>query len=143
MLVVFIVATTSTMLYRKEPLPTIVTVIGALLSLIYFIQKQKLEELRVFRELFKEFNVRYDALNEELAKIVEGTDMVVSKQEREQLIDYFNLCGEEYFYFMLGYIDPSVWTAWENGMKSIFSAPRVQLLWVVEKRTGSYYGLPL
>lgn len=122
---------------------TVATVAGALLSLIYFIQKQKLEELRLFRELFKEFNERYDRLNEKLTRIVEAREDVVSEAERETLIDYFNLCGEEYLYVQQGYIYPTVWIAWHNGMKAIVSVPRVQRVWLAEKETGSYYGLPL
>ena len=135
--------TVTLLLWRSESVTTVATVAAAMLSLIYFIQKQKLEELRLFRELFKEFNERYDALNEKLARIVEAKESMVSGVEREMLIDYFNLCGEEYLYVQRGYIYPAVWTAWYNGMKAIVSVPRVQRVWLVEKETGSYYGLPL
>jgi len=143
LLCLVIASTSVVLLYRKEPLPTMVTVVGALLSLFYFLQKQKLEELRLFRELFKEFNARYDGMNEQLARIVESKAIEVSEQERGILVDYFNLCGEEYLYFVRGYIDPVVWNAWENGMKAILSVPRVQRVWKTEKQTGSYYDLSL
>lgn len=136
-------STFAILLWRNEPLTTVATIVGALLSLIYFVQKQKLEELRLFRELFKEFNARYDEMNEKLARIVETMDTEVSIQERETLIDYFNLCGEEYLYFERGYIDPAVWRAWFNGMKAIISAPRVRRVWQAEKQTDSYYDMPL
>ena len=136
-------STSAVLLMLEERLSTIATVVGALLSLIYFIQKQKLEELRLFRELFKEFNARYDDMNERLAAIVESMEIEVAKEEREVLVDYFNLCGEEYLYFERGYIDPKVWNAWKNGMNGIFSIPRVQRVWATERQTDSYYGLPL
>lgn len=143
MLCLILASTPTALLWHNEPLPTVVTVVGALLSLIYFVQKQKLEELRLFRELFKEFNARYDEMNEKLARIVESTDTEIPKQERETLIDYFNLCGEEYLYFERGYIDPAVWKAWFNGMKAIISVPRVLCVWQAKKQTDSYYDLPL
>lgn len=143
LLCIVITSTSATLIVLKEPITTIATVVGALLSLIYFIQKQKLEELRLFRELFKEFNERYDAMNEQLERILESKEVEISAQERETLIDYFNLCGEEHLYFIRGYIDPIVWEAWFNGMKFIFSAPRVERVWLIEKKTDSYYGLPL
>jgi len=59
------------------------------------------------------------------------------------VIDYLNLCGEEYLYYKRGYIEPSVWHAWQNGMKSILEAPSIYAVWVAEKKTGSYYDLPL
>jgi hypothetical protein len=137
------VCTISVLLWRNEPLPTMATVVATFLSLIYFIQKQKLEELMLFRELFKEFNARYDSMNEKLAKIVVRQENVVSAQEHDELVDYFNLCGEEYLYFDRGYIDPAVWRAWHNGMKHIISFPRVKKVWDAEKSTDSYYDLPL
>ena len=135
--------TVATLLWRNEAMPTVATAIGAIVSFIYLVQKQKLEELRLFRELFKDFNERYDGLNEKLARIAEGRDAEVSSDERETLVDYFNLCGEEHLYFERGYIDPAVWRAWFNGMKAIVSVPRVQLVWQQEKQTESYYDLPL
>ena len=129
--------------WRNENLTTVVAVVGSLLSLLYFLQKQKLEELQLFRALFKEFNERYDVLNEKLALIAEAKSAALSTEECETLIDYFNLCGEEYFYFAKGYIDPAVWDAWLNGMNAIVSVPRIRKLWLAEKQTDSYYGLPL
>jgi hypothetical protein len=129
--------------FSKEQLSTSVGVVGAILSLIYFLQKQKFEELKLFRELFKEFNERYDGLNERLAKVAESDLSEVSPEERELLVDYFNLCGEEYFYYQKGYIDPAVWVAWHNGMKALVSVPRIHAIWKVERRTDSYYRLEI
>lgn len=76
-----VIASTSTILIAlKEPVTTIATVVGALLSVIYFLQKQKLEELRLFRELFEEFNTRYDGMNERLARILESKEIEISAQ---------------------------------------------------------------
>lgn len=118
-----------------------VAVGGTLLSVFYFLQKQKLEEIHLFRDLFKEFNKRYDNLNETLAAIAQTKDTALSMADRETLIDYFNLCGEEYFYFTKGYIHPKVWDAWGNGMNYCFSNDRVWALWEKEMKTDSYYEL--
>ena len=129
--------------HLKEPLTTFAGVAGAILSTVYFIQKQKLEELRLFREIFKECNARYDAMNERVASICDSNDARLNPEEATQLIDYFNLCGEEYLYYKRGYIPPEVWEAWFLGMQIVISSPRVNELWRVEASTGSYYGLPL
>jgi predicted NAD/FAD-binding protein len=143
LLAVAIAGAVTTLLALHEPLPTVATVVGAILSVAYFIQKQKLEEMRLFRELFKECNARYDAMNDDLASIAEMGEAELSHKDRLKVIDYLNLCGEEYLYFKRGYIEPSVWQAWNNGMKAIVAAPAIQRVWQVEKRTGSYYDLPL
>jgi predicted NAD/FAD-binding protein len=143
LLCVAVVGAVSALLLLREPLPTIATVVGALLSVAYFLQKQKLEEMRLFRELFKECNARYDAMNEDLATITEKGDIELAREDRLKVVDYLNLCGEEYLYFKRGYIEPSVWQAWSRGMKAIVAAPAIQRIWRAEKSTGSYYDLPL
>lgn len=85
------------------------TLLGTLLTLLYFLQKQRLEEMRLFREIFAECNERYDKMNELLNSIVDGPeDESLRTEERMLLNDYFNLCGEEYLYYTQGYIYPSV-----------------------------------
>lgn len=143
LLILAIGVATGVLLGRKEPFSTVATVIGGILSIAYFLQKQKLEELRLFREIFKECNERYDGMNEALARIVSTEDGKLTAEERDTVVDYLNLCGEEYLYFKRGYIEPSVWQAWQNGMKAILSSPRLREVLEKEKQTGSYYDLPL
>ena len=74
------------------------------------IQKQKLEELKLLKDLFIVFNKRYDKLNEELNNIANKDEKEdLSKADIDILNDYFNLCGEEYFYHKQGYIHFEVW----------------------------------
>jgi hypothetical protein len=121
-----------------------IPLIAAFVSLVFFIQKHKLEELHLFSELFKEFNGRYNELNETLNKIKSRTDELTDKDEDIKLVnvlyDYFNLCGEEYLYYKEGYILPDVWKAWKNGMKIFFDDPKIKRVWDKDCNTESYYG---
>lgn len=128
---------------REASIATIATVFGVILSLAYFLQKQKLEETRLFREIFKECNERYELMRDALEAISQKDPSAVDEKERAQVVDYLNLCGEEYLYFKRGYIDPAVWKAWHNGMKHLAAFPSIQLIWNQERKTGSYYDLPL
>ena len=75
-----------------------VVFLGSMVSFLSFYQRQGLEELRLFRELFTEFNERYSKMNDELKRIVtEKAGNSLSEEEKNILYDYFNLCGEEYF----------------------------------------------
>lgn len=115
--------------------------IGAVLGLSYFVLKQHLEETRLFKELFSEFNARYDAMNERLYALCDSpADQPLTRDENMLLYDYFNLCAEEYLYFRKGYIYPEVWIAWRNGMKIFCRCPKIRDLWDKELLTGSYYG---
>lgn len=135
--------TVLTLVILKEPVPTVVTVVGSLLSMAYFLQKQKLEELKLFREIFRECNERYDRMNDALTAIATKSDASLSQAERVQVIDYLNLCGEEYLYFKRGYIEPIVWEAWHAGMRAWIGTRNIGQVWEEEKNTGSYYDLPL
>lgn len=120
----------------------IVTLTATTLSLAHFIQKQKLDEMQLLRDLFKDFNARYDRLNDKLMKLSESPKEI-SHEDITIIIDYFNLCGEEYFYYSKGYIDPVVWDAWYKGMQENLKSPQIKNLWRIEKMKESYYGLPL
>jgi hypothetical protein len=107
----------------------------------YFFYRQHLDETKLFKELFTDFNRRYDALNDELNKILFGTDEgQLSNEEQKHLFTYFNLCAEEYFFYKAGYIDQSVWESWSRGMKDFFKHPRIQPLWEQDSMADSYYG---
>ena len=116
---------------------------GGGISFFYFFQKQKLDEIRLMKELITDFNSRYDNLNEKLNDILrkgdEDPSMILDQDDRATLNDYFNLCAEEYLFKELGYIHPRVWEAWYKGME-IYFRDRIRELWEQEEKTGSYYG---
>lgn len=128
----------------RDEIDLFVTIAALLLGFFYFVQKQKLDELNIFKELFGSFNARYDRLNETLNEIVGSADDVMLKQQEIwALYDYFNLCSEEYLFYRRGYIDPETWRAWCGGMLYFFDNKRVRSLWEQEqkKQKISYYGL--
>ena len=123
-----------------------VTLFGGLLSALYFVQKQKLEETRLFEELFRSFNDRYDQMNGDLNQLIDRTDkQVITKEDKNLLYDYFNLCAEEYLFYKRGYIPPTVWESWEEGMRYYMRDPRIRRVWEEDESTqgSSYYDLEM
>jgi hypothetical protein len=119
----------------------LVSGVGAVAGFMYFIYRQHLDETKLFKELFVEFNGRYSELNEQLNAIILGPqNNDLSSSDREHLFRYFNLCAEEYFFYQAGYIDHKVWLSWKKGMKIFFGHPHVRALWKSESETSSYYG---
>lgn len=121
--------------------------IGAF-SAVFLIQKQKLEETRLFKELFLEFNSRYDRLNDKITDIkakitdIKAEESPCEKQQREKTLDdYFNLCAEEYLFYEEGRILKPVWGAWCRGMKEHLKAKPIQDYWQKAQEENSYYGL--
>ena len=127
------------------------TALGAILTSIYFVQKQKLEESQLFKELFEKFNCKYGKLNEHLEaflaekeKYENWKDLKQDTDQYNKLVEYFNLCAEEYMYYKRGYIYPDVWKSWKNGMKYYCKNSKVlQNLWEEELGQDSYYGFDL
>jgi hypothetical protein len=58
-----------------------------------------------------------------------------------RVIDYFNLCGEEYLFYKHGYILPEAWESWRRGMRQYMDVESIRELWEFEVKTDSYYGL--
>lgn len=128
---------------KPENLPTnIIAAIGVALSLIYFIQKQSLEELQVFEDLFTRFNANYGALHQELQGIA-SCQTPLTAQQHEVLDRYFNLCAEEYLFFQQGCILPLVWRSWCRGMLWYLSCEAIFSAFLHEVGSDSHYGLSL
>jgi hypothetical protein len=116
--------------------------IGAALGFCYFAQRQKLDELRLFRDLFTDFSCRYDEMNEKLENILTGNQIEDSKL-RKTLVDYFNLCAEEYLFYDEGFIHRAAWRSWCLGMLYYLKDERIRKIWNNEVGRDSYYGLTL
>jgi hypothetical protein len=104
------------------------------------VQKQKLQEAKLFKELFDDFNNRYDNINDELDAIYQKTEGGITPEEKNLLVQYFNLCAEEYVFSKKGYIYPDVWKSWKKGMEHYYKDQLIQKLWEEESKQGSYYG---
>jgi len=118
-----------------------ISAIGAVAGFTYFLYRQHLDETKLFKELFVEFNLRYDDLNNHLNAILLGpTEGLLTADEREHLFSYFNLCAEEYFFYTAGYVDHRVWDSWYRGMRVFFAHPRIRGLWEQDCKSDSYYG---
>ena len=84
----------------------------ALLSWMFFIQKQKLEEDKLFFEAFAQFNSRFSELLPFLNDIQNG-----HSNDSHMIEKYFDLCAEEYYYFKRGRLPDDVWRCWAKGIQ--------------------------
>lgn len=115
--------------------------IAGALGFCYFVQQQKLAETALFHELFKDFNARYDKLNGRLAALLPEREL--SLEQRNIIVDYFNLCAEEYLFYQQGYIPRTVWRSWCRGMAWYLKRHPFKDVWNDEVQTESFYGLSL
>jgi len=107
------------------------------------VQKQNLEDTKLFKKLFEQFNKRYDSMNDDMNRIhQQPSDAPLTEDEKKKLFKYFNLCGEEYLYYDKGFICEEVWKDWIKGMGYFRKNARIKDFW--DKELGdndSYYGL--
>lgn len=128
---------------------TIIGAFGLLISNKYQRKNREIADDRMMKELFTEFNKRYDGLNDTLAFLEKQNltlpelELVENKKYRDDVIDFFNLCAEEYYWYSKGRIDPKVWKAWHSGMNYwVNEVEAVRELWKNEVKANgktSYY----
>jgi hypothetical protein len=117
---------------------------GGVAALVHFLYSQHNHNTERFIGLFRDFNSRYDRLNDRLnALLFKDGALMLAADDKQLLYDYFNLCAEEYLYFKSGYVDAEVWQSWLRGMKLFASNPEIRRLWQEELESGSYYGFTL
>jgi hypothetical protein len=101
----------------------------------------------MFKDLFQSFNEQYSDKIKELLNIIRNNpDIELKKpEERNQIIDYFNLCAEEYLWRTKKRIPKKVWKAWKAGIELNLKIPQVKEVFLSEISTEagrvSYYGL--
>lgn len=115
-------------------------------SIEHFKQTEKIEDHRMMKELFTEFNIRYDKINNRLDKISRASlkkwdEYDDKKKSRYEgvIIDFFNICAEEYFWHSEGRINGGIWASWHKGMNDIYSRSEIiQNLWEEECKNDGY-----
>jgi len=123
----------------------ILGVIGLIITVIYYYHSSKLSNDRMSKELFTEFNSRYGKFNDSLVDISKCQtidELEKDSKLKNNLIDYFNLCAEEYFWYKKGRIDSLIWKAWSAGMNDWYKYPVIQAAWekeIEEFDCRSYY----
>jgi len=95
----------------------------------YSKKSQKLNEDLTFHQLFRDFNERYNNVNSTLNHL-ELNSYTLEELKRDEhlyndVLDYLNLCAEEYFWHKKGRIIGIVWEAWEDGMNYWFNNLKV------------------
>jgi hypothetical protein len=136
---------------------SIIGICGLIITVILTHRTQKLQNDKLFKELFAEFTKRYDTLNGRLydfqrvsAKIQkDGFDMLDEEHRNyhvlyQSVMDFFNLCAEEYYWYKKGRIEEMVWKSWYFGMNYWYQeVPEIRKLWDLEMKNPywrmSYY----
>jgi hypothetical protein len=148
-ILILLLSIDSTLFYLKIFNGEIFTAIFASVVTAYYAYlKLKIENDKMFKDLFESFNNKYNGdtndIFNELRKISPETKIEEVKENGENIIlDYFNLCAEEYLWYSKGRIPEKVWKAWKCGIIENINIPQVKELYKKEIKNGtdSFYGL--
>lgn len=117
------------------------------ISLAIGLRSYKIENDKLFKELFTNFNEAYDKrYNDELIKIDTeshiNSEYKLNDKQKTLIVDYLNFSAEEYLWYKMERIPDVVWTSWENGMVYYLNIKCINDFIVTEKKqSDSYYGL--
>lgn len=108
---------------------SILGVMAYVLTYKYSKKAQSLNEDMTFHQLFRDFNERYNKVNGTLNHL-ELNSYTLDELKKDEVLydhvlDYFNLCAEEYFWHKKGRIIGKVWDAWDDGMNYWFNNIKV------------------
>lgn len=120
---------------------SLIPAVAAIATIYFGLIKYWMDSDLMFKSLFKEFNERFDALNENLNNIVADQTVKGEKTKNQIIQDYLNLCAEEYYWFSKGRIPDPVWNSWLKGIKTYLLVPEIKNLFKSELQyESSYYG---
>lgn len=120
---------------------------GLLITLTYNYKNTQLANHKMQKELFTEFNKRYNDLNDDLnllsnSSLAHFTAWFLPEDQiriKATIYDFFNLCAEEYYWHKKKRIPTKVWISWEKGMNDIYNRSEViQKMWDEECQNGSH-----
>lgn len=125
----------------------IIGIVGLMATFYFGEIKSKIENDRVFKDLFDSFNSKYNGDMNDLINELRNSKSrrKLTPKEKNLVIDYFNLCAEEYLWKKKKRITDDVWEAWKAGIEDNLVIPQIGALFLEEikdeKRRISYYGL--
>ncbi|MEL1243994.1 hypothetical protein AAEO56_06950 [Flavobacterium sp. DGU11] len=120
--------------------------LAAVATMYYGSLKIRMDNDILFKELFKSFNDRYDSRFNNLINDLKADESISpNPEQRNVIIDYFNLCAEEYLWKTKNRIPGDVWKAWKAGILENLKISQVKSIYDAETATtagrNSYYGL--
>lgn len=120
--------------------------IGISATLYFGTLRYRIENDKMFKELFTEFNLRYnDEFNNLMNSLRTGNNRKLDTDEINVVIDYLNLCSEEYLWYRKKRIPNEIWCAWKLGILENVKIHQVKDICTSESSTKdlrkSYYGL--
>jgi len=116
----------------------ILGIVGIIVTWYHENQRKKLQHNRLLKDLFTEFNTRYNDLQDKLYELRDIEREKLTPEQKENIYKYFDLCAEEYFWYKNKSLNDEIWKAWNKGMNRWYArSEAVKTLWIEEKENDS------
>jgi hypothetical protein len=125
----------------------LITIFGVGISIAFSLRQYRIENDKMFKELFIMYNDKYDnkfnnCLNKIDEEVLKNPHYELCEKQKLVVIDYLNLCSEEYLWYKKGRIDKLAWNSWEKGMKYYLNISAIKnFIQNEKKQKDSYYGI--
>lgn len=120
----------------------LLSLISIILSAIYFIQKQKLEEEKFLFESFSKYNERFAIISDDMQSLPRKNTL--DPKHKSIIARYFDLCAEEYYLYKHGRLNKEIWKCWASGaFFYIKNYEGVRLYWQEMEKHNLNYGLTI
>ena len=122
--------------------------VAAALAAVFQISTAVHARIRHFLECFSRCNESYARLNGRLPQHPRpnhaSEEPAADEGPDDAIIDYFNLCAEEYLMHKMGVIPRGVWDVWVSGIHDCARHDHIKAAWDTEMKANcSYYGFDL
>jgi len=96
----------------------IISIVGSVIAIGSWYISDRRNKDRFEKELFDSFNSRYSSINQDiLLSSKKKTFNICSENEKNAIIDYANICSEEYYWYTKKRISDKIWKSWLSGIR--------------------------
>ena len=129
----------------------VISLFAGIYTIVWARIKFKLSKDKMVKDLFKDFNERYTGeMNDLFEELRNAKPVEIAKRgesllkQNNLIIDYLNLCAEEFYWYKKRRIPSFVWRNWENGILKNLKIEEVYKMLCKEgkryKDGDTYYG---
>ena len=108
--------------YNIKDEKLVIGILAVITSIYFGVLKNNTENDRIFNELFKEFNLKYESHFRSVLMEIDfeceasNKEFSLDNVQTDKIVQYLNLCAEEYFWYTKGRIPKKVWRSWKTGI---------------------------
>lgn len=120
---------------------TVAVLLGINISVFYFAQRQRLADRRLAARFSIHFGERWAQLHPKIEAIHQEGDVgEFTAVQLDDLMAYFDWCGQLHFNYARNHIPAEAWQSWLKCMRVFYYNSRIRRFWESELKKDIYFG---